>query len=162
MIGRQHAKKEIGRLASTHFYPAKNPAALSELIDALQLGSKTPEHATLVINEALESSSSCPTPADLKTLCAEVGRQSQVIPPPCDKCQGNWRMVRVLWKGVETSAQVRCSCPRGRLLTDRENEERRKEGKFELRLMPGITFIEEKDRDLAEMHGFELRGDYLP
>ncbi len=159
MIARSHAKKEIIRLSSTHFYPSKQPAALSELIDALQLGSKSPEHATLVITEALDSSASCPTPADLKRLCAEVARSSTVIPAGCDKCQGNWRQVRVLWKGAETGASVRCTCARGRLLTDRENEERRKEERPPLRLPPGITFIYECDRDLAEMHGFALLGD---
>lgn len=158
MITRSHAKKEIGRLAATHFYPSKQPAALSELIDALQLGAKSPEHATLVITEALDTSASCPTPADLKTLCSEVARQSQAMPDPCEKCRGNWRYVRVLWKGKETTASTRCSCARGRLLTDRENEERRKEEKPELRLPPGIIFLDDSDRDLADLHGFAIKG----
>lgn len=62
----------------------------------------------------------------------------------------------MLWKGKETAAVVRCSCARGRLLTDRENEERRKEERPELRLAPGIKFLDEFDRDLADMHGFEV------
>lgn len=159
MIARSHAKKEVSRLSSTHFYPSKQPAALSELIDALQLGAKTLEHATLVISEALESSAHCPTPADIKKLCLEIGRQKATFPDGCEKCSRNWREVRVVWKGQEVNTRTRCSCARGRLLTDRENEERRNEGKPELRLMPGILFIDDKDRDLAELHGFAMYQD---
>ena len=158
MISRTHATKEIKRLSACHFYPGKQPQALSELIDALQLGSKSNEHATLVVNEALATSTSCPTPADLKKLCSEVGKKSEGWPPPCEKCGGNWRLVTVLRKGQEITAATRCSCARGRLLLDRENAERRSEGREEVKPVYGVTFIDAQDADLADLHGMPLLG----
>jgi len=158
MISRTHAKKEIGRLAATHFFPGKNQQALSELIDALQLGSKSNEHATLVINEALDTSQACPTPADLKKLCTEVGRKSTGWPEPCERCKesGNWRMVNVMRKGLEVWATMRCSCARGRLLWDRENAERRADQRDELHVPAGVSIIDPRDKDLADVYGLPM------
>ena len=161
MISRTHAKKEIGRLSACNFFPARQPQALSELIDALQLGSKSNEHATLVVNEALGTSTACPTPADLKKLCSEVGKKSEGWPPPCTMCAiegGNWRRSRVLRAGREAEVMTRCTCARGRLLLDRENAERRSEGREEVKPVYGVTFIDAHDADLADLHGMPLLG----
>ncbi len=78
------------------------------------------------------------------------------MPDPCHKCRGNWRRVRIWYKGGEIDTQTRCSCARGRLLTDQENEERRKEGRSEVRMLPGTMFLDDCDADLADMHGFSF------
>ncbi len=127
MIGRTHAKKEIMRLSSANFFP-RHPQGVSELVDAIQLGSRTNEHATLVISEALSSSSACPTPADIKTLCAETNRKAEKYPEACEECKphgGNWRMMTI--RGIE--AATRCDCPRGVLLAQREEQHRMESAK---------------------------------
>ncbi len=134
MIGRTHAKKEIMRLSSAKYFP-KHSQGVSELVDSLQLGAKSAEHATLVISEAVSKSKECPTPADIRTLCSDVGSKADHYPPPCDECRpqgGNWRLVTVhlpAGRGMPArtvEATTRCECPRGQLLAAREDEERRR------------------------------------
>jgi hypothetical protein len=127
MISRTHAKKEVMRLSSTSYFPI-HKQALSELVDCLQLRSRSVEHATLVISEALDTGTNCPTVADLTKLCSEVGQKANKYPPPCPECEplgGNWRTVTVEHKGRRVEAATRCDCARGALLAAREEEEKR-------------------------------------
>jgi len=129
MISRIHAKKEIMRLSACNFFPSMNPAGLGELVDSLQLRAKSNEHATLVISEAIDCSASCPTPADISRLCAEVGKRAESFPAPCDRCivhGGNFMLVTTMHKGKLVDMMTRCDCSRGRLLAAKEEEEKRK------------------------------------
>ncbi len=127
MISRTHAKREVMRLSATSYFPIQKQA-LSELVDCLQLRSRSLEHATLVITSALDTSTHCPTVADLTRLCAEVGQKANQYPAPCPECApsgGNWRMVSVEHKGKMVECATRCDCARGSLLAAREEEHRR-------------------------------------
>ncbi len=135
MIGRTHAKKEIMRLSSKHFFPRNQQQALNELVDALQSGATSEQHATMVISEAIDTSKGCPDPAEIKALCVRLGTECDRYPDPCDQCrphEGNWRMIVVKVpagygnQAYMAEALIRCECPRGQLLAAREDEERRR------------------------------------
>ena len=126
MISRTQARSEIARLSRKLGYP-RNSHELSQLADALQLRAKGREHATLVINVALDASEHCPTVEDISRMCTELSSHADRYPPPCEKCAeygGFWMKVSVYRKGVEVQALTRCDCPRGQLLEAREEAEK--------------------------------------
>lgn len=125
MISLTHARKQIARLNSKTGFPS-NYDDLCKLVDSLRLGSRDKEHAVSVISEALDSEH-CPTGADIRKLCEEIGRHATGLPPVCPVCEpfaGLWKKAEVTRKGQVFTAMARCDCPRGRLLATRENQER--------------------------------------
>ena len=118
----------VRRLAALPLPFGADPSTLGkELVTALKTRARDLEHARRIVERILETAETCPTPAQLAAVAANVDPDNGRMPPACKLCLENGgyyvHTERIIGsKRVNFSG--RCQCPRGRFLAakDRENE----------------------------------------
>lgn len=84
---RANARQQCGRLKCLNYFPAES-TAIKELVSVIQEVCTDLDHARLVIDAIIESTSECPTPADIRRV-AHQRRQDQVSARQrCELCHG--------------------------------------------------------------------------
>jgi hypothetical protein len=84
---RPYFRSQILRLAATTYFPTLDEG-VKELVDSLiRVSHEDGARAQQIIDEALRSSPTCPTPATFELISSELGPRANSA-RGCDKCKG--------------------------------------------------------------------------
>lgn len=115
-------------MVGLNFFPAKEPAALKELSNALLRAAGSPEQAARIVSAWIETNTDRPTPADFIRIAHEMN-ESVALPAPCENCaplNGYVLVERIVKSGMfvgeRRSAVDPCACPLGRALAAKAAE----------------------------------------
>ncbi|MGH9649801.1 MAG: hypothetical protein ACRD3I_04945 [Terriglobales bacterium] len=118
MVTAAHIQAQVRRLAAHRFADRRpgDPAGIRAAIGTvLAQHARSDEHATLVVDECVQTMSCYPTPVDSISLCTQIsvpvpGRPAE---PACGECHGTGCAPAVVcWLGMEYPAVRRCDCTR--------------------------------------------------
>jgi hypothetical protein len=135
-ISRPFFRSQVLRLAATNYFPALDEG-VKELVDALmRISAGDGERAQNIIDEALRSSATCPTPATFEVISSALGPRAN-SPRGCEQCEGTgMRYVPktynrttldadgnpYVYETYQADCQERCTCALGRFLKMKDKE----------------------------------------
>jgi hypothetical protein len=135
-ISRPYFRSQVLRLAATNYFPSLDEG-VKELVDSLmRVSAGDGERAQSIINEALKSSATCPTPATFEAISSELGPRAN-SPRGCEKCEGTgMRYVSkthnrttldadgepYVYESYQADCQQRCDCSLGQFLKMKDKE----------------------------------------
>lgn len=121
MISRVFCREQIARLTQLRGYPKRTEnsdptevkAALSELLDALQIA-ETEDIAKSVIDGFVHEWRECPVPADIRRACHAAngarGREYAIKPTNCSRCgDTGWQIVHRVVGSETYDFAVQCT-----------------------------------------------------
>jgi hypothetical protein len=133
---RPYFRSQVLRLAATNYFPALDEG-VKELVDSLiRVSHGDGERAQQIVDEALRSSPTCPTPATFEAISSDLGPRAN-SPRGCEHCEGTGmryvpkRCERTtldgdgkpyVYESYVADCQQRCDCALGQFLRAKDKE----------------------------------------
>ena len=123
-----HCDREVERLSKLPAPFGVDRKGLIEELKLILLGrSQSNDHLTRIVQRAVETCITCPTPAELIGLLGEVDADATALAEPCSRCapDGGYWVQQMAIKNIGFGQQQydysgRCNCARGKELARRD------------------------------------------